>query len=142
MNISSVSLTAAGHYRAVTDQGIYTIPPDSTNEYAQAVDAWIAAGNTPTPYDAQAALQSLRDQAAAVLDELQATGSMALRAIVIESLIYANAQRAAFNILLTWLGGQGTLAQRGQLASMALVEATPAQAKAAIAARIVAGEAD
>lgn len=140
--IVSVSLTAAGFYRAVTDQGIYTIPPDGTDQYAQAVQAWIAAGNTPTPYDAAAALQTLRHQAAAVLDELQATGSMALRAIVIESLVYANAQRAAFNALLTWLGGQGTLSQRAQLAGMALVEASPAQAKAAIAARIAAGKAD
>lgn len=106
--------------------------------------AWLAAGG---------AMARFRKEAANVVDALQATGSMALRAVVIETLAYANAQReyeatiqTKFNSLLTWLGGQAQLTLKGQLPAMALptapAQATPSQAKTALKSRINAGEAD
>lgn len=87
-------------------------------------------------------LLTLRRKAKEALDSQAAEQNALLRAVVLELLDYANADRANLNTLLTWLGGQTTLTNRGQLSAMGSVEATPAQAKDAIKARLAAGEAD
>lgn len=143
MIISSVQFTNNGGYKAVTDQGIYTVAPGSTDVYGQAVAAWIAAGNVPLPAETDGdLLVKLRLRAAQAIDELKAENSVGLRAIIIELLEYANAERVKFNSLLQYLGGQTSLTQRGQLTAMQLPIATRAEAKTAIKNRIQNGQAD
>ena len=88
------------------------------------------------------ALLTLRRLAKEALDEQEAGDHALIRAVVIELLDYCNAQRQQHNALLTWLGAQGTLANRGQLTAMQLAEATPTQARTSIKSRIDAGNAD
>jgi len=141
MRISSVRFTQNGDVKASTFEGnTYTIPAGSTTTHAREVEAWVAAGNTITPAPTEAEL--LDDKRNAAKAALDAAGFEILRAIVLESLAYANAQREAFNRLIQWLGTQTALAQRSQLAELGLPLATPDQAKTRIKGRIGAGEVD
>lgn len=88
------------------------------------------------------ALQTLRRKAKEALASQEKEQNAMVRAVVLELLNYANAERNKFNLLLQWLGTQTTLANRGQLTALELIEATPQQAKQAISDRITAGEAD
>ena len=88
------------------------------------------------------ALLTLRRLAKEALDEQEAGDHALIRAVVVELLDYCNTQRQQHNALLTWLGAQGTLANRGQLTAMQLAEATPTQARTSIKSRIDAGNAD
>ena len=89
-----------------------------------------------------ARLMKLRTKAKEALADQAHEQNALVRAVVLELLDYCNAQRAKHNQLLQWIGGQTTLLNRGQLAALALNEATPQQAKQAIVSRIENGEAD
>jgi hypothetical protein len=56
MTINTIELTANGEYRVnsnvnADDDREYTVPPDNPRGMRK-VQAWIDAGNTPTPYSA------------------------------------------------------------------------------------------
>ena len=88
-------------------------------------------------------LATLRRKAKEALADQADEQNALVRAVVLELLDYCNEQRKRHNQLLQWLNSQATiLLNRGQLASLALHEATPQQAKQAIVSRIENGEAD
>lgn len=87
-------------------------------------------------------LATLRRKAKEALADQAQEQNALMRAVVLELLDYCNEQRKRHNQLLQWIGGQTTLLNRGQLAALALNEATPQQAKQAIVSRIENGEAD
>lgn len=139
MTTTNVTQTENGGYSATIDGVSMSFPPGGD---LRIIQAWIDAGGVPTPYVAPTAEQILASLRAAARARFHADDEAALRAIVLTSLAYANETRAALNTLLAWLGKQATLTQRGQLAAMGLTIATPAQAKAAVEAKMDGGEAD
>ena len=57
MKINTVTLTEHGSYlvnknTSPDDEGQMSVPIDPQNRYYRKVQAWIDAGNTPTPYSA------------------------------------------------------------------------------------------
>lgn len=81
----------------------------------------------------------LRTAAQAAFDGIDETRAI-IRAAVIEMNARANRQATDFNTLLAWLGTQTTLVNRAQLTALQQGTATPAQAIAAIKARLANGE--
>lgn len=85
--------------------------------------------------------EEMRNQGPVLIESRDAQSAI-LRAILLELLNYVNTERANFNSLLTWLGGQGGLTNRIQLTNFQLNTATALQALTAIKNRIANGEAD
>lgn len=139
MIVTNVRETEGGGYLATID-GIEVAFPAGGD--LQPILEWIEAGGVPVPYVAPTQAELLASRRVAARARIDHMDEAALRAVVIESLAYANEMRAKFNTLLQWLGTQTTLVGRGQLAAMTLPQATTQQAKQRIKGRIDGGEAD